>query len=136
MMVRATPDPLGNEEITINLSRVDRGRSDLLVPKGLPANRSGSIRTALGNHPAADSDAEARPVERPAPEMGLCDVTRATPGEAGARGRTLHSEVVGLARPAADITPDLARAMVGSITVPGALQAPAGVKAALKDRIR
>ena len=40
-------------------------------------------------------------------------------------GHTLHPKVVGLAH-----------ATIGPITVPGALQAPAGVKSAPKDRIR
>ncbi len=40
-------------------------------------------------------------------------------------GHTLHPKVAGLAR-----------ATIGPITLPGALQAPAGVKAAPKDRIR
>ena len=43
---------------------------------------------------------------------------------------------IGLARIASDVTPDLAQATIGSITVLGALQAPAEVKAALKDRIK
>ena len=41
-----------------------------------------------------------------------------------------------LARIAADVSPELARAAIGSITVLGALQAPAAVKAALRDRTR
>ena len=45
-------------------------------------------------------------------------------------------KVVGLARIAPDVTADLARGDIGSITVLGALQAPAEVKAALKDRIQ
>jgi hypothetical protein len=43
---------------------------------------------------------------------------------------------VGLARIAADVTPELALATIGSITVLGALQASAAVKAALAERIR
>ena len=50
-------------------------------------------------------------------------------------GRMLHVRVVGLARIAADVPADLARQTIGSITVLGALQAPAAVKAALADRI-
>lgn len=43
--------------------------------------------------------------------------------------------VVGLARIAADVTPELAVQTIGSITVLGALQASREVKAALADRI-
>ena len=47
----------------------------------------------------------------------------------------LHIKVVGLARIAADVTPELALATIASISVLGALQASAEIKAALADRI-
>lgn len=47
----------------------------------------------------------------------------------------MHVKVVGLAGIEPDVTPDLALAAIGSITVLGALQASAEVKAALADRI-
>ena len=42
---------------------------------------------------------------------------------------------MGLARISSDVTPDLARATIGSITVLGSLQASADIKKALADRI-
>jgi hypothetical protein len=50
-------------------------------------------------------------------------------------GEKLHLKVVGLARIAADVTPELAEATIGSLNVLGSLQAPKAVKAALKNRI-
>ena len=47
----------------------------------------------------------------------------------------LHIKVVGLARIARDVTPELALATIGSINVLGALQASADVKKALGERI-
>jgi molybdopterin/thiamine biosynthesis adenylyltransferase len=47
----------------------------------------------------------------------------------------LHIKVVGLARIASDVTPELALATIGSITVLGAIQASAEVKKALGARI-
>jgi hypothetical protein len=44
--------------------------------------------------------------------------------------------VLGLATIASDVTPELARAAIGSVTVLGALHASAEVRAALADRIR
>lgn len=44
--------------------------------------------------------------------------------------------MVGLARIAPDVTPDLARAAIASVAVLGRLQASAEVKAALADRFR
>jgi hypothetical protein len=53
-----------------------------------------------------------------------------------AEGQRLHIKVVGLARIASDVTPELALATIGSITVLGALQASPAVKAALAERIK
>ncbi|MNT54109.1 hypothetical protein D3C72_1912430 [compost metagenome] len=64
------------------------------------------------------------------------DYTRADLESLKAAGERLHIKVIGLARIAADVTPELALATIGSITVLGALQASAELKAALADRIR
>jgi hypothetical protein len=48
----------------------------------------------------------------------------------------LHIHVLGLASIADDVTPELARATIGSIVVLGALRASPSLKAALADRIR
>ena len=48
----------------------------------------------------------------------------------------LDIQVLGLASIAADVTPELARATIASVTVLGALHASPAVKAALADRIR
>ena len=128
-------DAMENEKITINLGHVDLGRIDLLVQEGFYANRSDFIRTAIRNQRTAQADAVARSIERHTLELGLHDITRAELEAALQAGRMLHVRVVGLARIAADVPADLARQTIGSITVLGALQAPAAVKAALADRI-
>jgi Ribbon-Helix-Helix transcriptional regulator family len=51
-------------------------------------------------------------------------------------GEMLHINVLGLATIAQDVTPDLARATISSISVLGALHASPAVKAALADRTR
>ena len=130
------PVPADNEKITINLGHVDLGRIDLLVQEGFYSNRSDFIRTAIRNQLAAQGEAVGKAIERHTLELGLRDLTRAELEAAVAAGTELHIKVVGLARLAPDITPDLAKAAIGSITVLGALQAPAAVKAALRDRIR
>jgi hypothetical protein len=48
----------------------------------------------------------------------------------------LHINVLGLASIAQDVTPELARATIGSVEVLGAFHASPAVKAALRDRIR
>jgi hypothetical protein len=69
-------------------------------------------------------------------ELGLRDYSRADLEAVKAAGEKLHVKVVGLARIATDVTPELARATIGSISVLGALQASAAVKSALVDRIK
>lgn len=127
-----TPD---TEKITINLGYVDLGRIDLLVQEGFYSNRSDFIRTAIRSQLDSHRDVVARSLERHTMELGLRDYTRAELEALRDAGEVLHVKVVGLARLAADITPDLARATIGSIAVLGALQASAEVKAALADRI-
>ena len=69
-------------------------------------------------------------------DLGLRHYSRADLEAVRAAGETLHIQVLGLASIAADVTPELARATIASITVLGALHASAAVKAALADRMR
>jgi len=123
------------EKITVNLGFVDLGRIDLLVRDGFYSNRTDLIRTAIRNQLASHSREVVQSLERQTLELGLRDITVADLEAARAAGEMLHVKVVGLARIAPDVTVELARAAIGSITVLGALQASADVKAALADRI-
>jgi Arc/MetJ-type ribon-helix-helix transcriptional regulator len=132
----AATKPGDTEKITINLGHVDLGRIDLLVQEGFYSNRTDFIRTAIRNQLTSEGEAVARSVERHTLELGLRDITRTELEAALQRGEVLHVKVVGLARIGSDVTPDLADATIGSIKVLGTLQAPAGVKAVLRNRIR
>lgn len=127
--------PADSEKITINLGHVDLGRIDLLVQEGFYSNRTDFIRTAIRNQLAAEAAAVAKSIERHTLELGLRDVTRQELEEARRSGVRLHVKVVGLARIASDVSPELAAETIASIKVLGALQASPEVKAALKDRI-
>ncbi|MEH6655301.1 CopG family transcriptional regulator [Loktanella salsilacus] len=127
-----TPD---SEKITINLGYVDLGRIDLLVQEGFYSNRTDFIRTAIRNQLGTHTEAVSKSIERHTMELGLRDYTRADLESLQRAGEVLHVKVVGLARIAPDVSPDLALATIGSITVLGALQASKEVKAALSDRI-
>ncbi|WP_227419454.1 CopG family transcriptional regulator [Roseitranquillus sediminis] len=124
------------EKITINLGHVDLGRIDLLVQEGFYSNRTDFIRTAIRNQLTSEAEAVAKSIERHTLELGLRDITQHELEMARQRNEVLHIRVVGLARIARDVTPGLADATIGSIKVLGSLQAPAEVKAVLKDRIR
>ena len=123
------------EKITVNLGFVDLGRIDLLVQEGFYSNRTDLIRTAIRNQLSAHSAEVAQSLERHTLELGLRDYSVGDLEAVVAAGETLHVKVVGLARIAPDVTAELATAAIGSITVLGALQASAEVKAALADRI-
>ncbi len=69
-------------------------------------------------------------------DLGLRHYSRADLEAARAAGQRLDIRVLGLASIAADVTPELAQATIASISVLGALQASAAVKAALADRTR
>lgn len=127
-----TPD---NEKITINLGYVDLGRIDLLVQEGFYSNRSDLIRTAIRKQLDTHDDDVKKTVDRHTMELGLRDYTRADLEAVRETGEMLHVKVVGLARIAGDVTPELALQTIGSITVLGALQAGNDVKKALADRI-
>lgn len=124
------------EKITINLGYVDLGQIDLLVQEGFYSNRTDFIRTAIRNLLDRHADVVRRSVTRQSLDLGLRQFSRADLEDAQARGEMLHIQVLGLARIASDVTPELARATIASIAVLGALQASPAVKAALADRIR
>jgi Arc/MetJ-type ribon-helix-helix transcriptional regulator len=134
-MQEKRPRALDSEKITINLGFVDLGHIDLLVKEGFYSNRTDFIRTAIRNQLDRHNDAVKQSVARRQLDLGLRHYTRRDLEAAQAAGETLHIQVLGLAVIAPDISPDLARATIGSIQVLGALQASDAVKAALSDRI-
>jgi Arc/MetJ-type ribon-helix-helix transcriptional regulator len=125
-----------SEKITINLGYVDLGHIDLLVQDGFYSNRTDFIRTAIRNQIERHADAAKRSVERKSLDLGLRHYTREELEAARAAGRTLDIRVLGLASIAADVSPDLARAAIASVSVLGAFQASQALKAALADRAR
>lgn len=124
-----------SEKITINLGYVDLGRIDLLVQEGFYANRSDFIRTAIRNQLDSHHETVAKVIERHTMDLGLRDFSRHDLEAVRAAGEILHIKVVGLARIAPDVTPELALETIASITVLGALQASAEVKKSLSDRM-
>src|SRR6478752_5841752 len=119
------------EKITINLGFVDLGQIDLMVQDGFYSNRTDFIRTAIRNQLDRHADVVRQSVSRKALELGLRYYSRADLEAARTRGELLHINVLGLASIAHDVTAELARASIASITVLGALQASSEVKAAL-----
>jgi len=123
------------EKLTINLGVVDLGQVDLLVQEGFYSNRTDLIRTAIRNQLSVHADEVKKTVTRRALTVGLQHWTRSDLERVRAAGETLRIQVVGLARIADDVPPELARATIQSIEVLGAFQASAAVRHALADRI-
>ncbi len=125
-----------SEKLTLNLGYVDLGHVDLLVQEGFYANRSDFIRTAIRNQLDRHAEVLQRSTRRQGLDLGLRHFDRATLEAARDAGEMLEIRVLGLATIADDVTPELARAAIASITVLGALVASPAVKEALRDRLR
>ncbi len=123
------------EKITINLGFVDLGQIDLLVQEGFYSNRTDFIRTAIRNHLAGHSDAIKRSITRHTLELGMRVFRRSDLEKVQAAGERLRIHVLGLAKIAQDVTPELARDTIESIHVLGAFHASSEVRAALAGRV-
>ena len=130
------PKPPDSEKITINLGFVDLGHIDLMVQEGFYSNRTDFIRTAIRNQLERHADVAKQSTARKGLDLGLRNFSRADLEAARGAGEMLHINVLGLASIAQDVTPELARATIASVSVLGALHASAAVKAALADRTR
>lgn len=123
------------EKLTINLGVVDLGQIDLLVQEGFYSNRTDLIRTAIRNQLTVHAEEVKQTIARRTLVMGLQHISRAALERALAAGEMLQIQVLGLARIADDVSPELARATIASVVVLGAFQASAAVRSALADRI-
>ena len=125
-----------SEKITINLGFVDLGHIDLMVTEGFYSNRTDFIRTAIRNQLERHADTVRKSVARKSLNLGLRHYSRRDLEDAVATGQPLHINVLGLATIASDVTPDLARTAIASVTVLGALHTTPDVRKALADRTR
>jgi Arc/MetJ-type ribon-helix-helix transcriptional regulator len=130
------PRPPETEKITINLGYVDLGQVDLMVQDGFYSNRTDFIRTAIRNQLERHADVVKQATVRKSLELGLRVYSREDLEAARRAGEMLQINVLGLASIAEDVTADLARATIASVSVLGALHASPAVKAALADRTR
>jgi Arc/MetJ-type ribon-helix-helix transcriptional regulator len=128
--------PPETEKITINLGYVDLGQVDLMVQEGFYSNRTDFIRTAIRNQLERHADVVKQSTARKSLDLGLRKYSREDLEAVQRTGEMLHINVLGLASISEDVTPELARATIASVSVLGALHASSAVKAALADRTR
>lgn len=124
------------EKITINMPPVDLGQIDLLVREGFYQNRTDFIRTAIRNQLGVHADTVRQTVVRKEMVLGLQHYSRRDLEALREAGESLDIRVLGLASIADDVTPELARDAIASVSVLGAFRASTAVKAALADRIQ
>src|SRR5690242_5044339 len=127
------PKVADSEKITINLGYVDLGQVDLMVADGFYANRTDFIRTAIRNQLDRHADVVSKALARKTLDLGLRNYSRVDLESVRNAGERLEINVLGLVTIGRDVTPELARATIASITVLGALHASAEVKEALSD---
>jgi len=130
------PKVAETEKITVNLGYVDLGHVDLMVQEGFYSNRTDFIRTAIRNQLERHAEIVKQSTVRNSLDLGLRNYSRADLEAAQRAGQMLQINVLGLATIAPDVTPELARATIASVSVLGALHATPAVKAALADRTR
>ena len=123
-----------SEKLTINLSPVDLGRIELLVGQGFYANRAEFIRVAIHDQLAKHADAVRDAATRESLVIGAMTFGRTALEAHKREGEKMRIRVVGFASIADDVTPELAREVIESVTVHGIFRAPAAVKEALRDR--
>lgn len=133
---RSTPGLPDAEKITVNLGFVDLGQIDLLVKEGFYSNRTDFIRNAIRQQLLHHNHEVRQVVARNTFTLGLKSYSRAELEALQTAGETLHIRGLGLTSIASDVTPELARATIGSLVILGALSASPQVKAALADRLR
>ena len=123
------------EKVSFNISVVDLGKIDVLVEQGHYASRTdflvAAVRTQISTHSSTMQD-----LLRESRLVGAVVYSRKTLDQLVAKGKQLDINVVGLCMFTKDVTPEVARAAVRTITVRGSLRASAEVKTALQDRMQ
>ena len=130
------PKPADSEKITINLGYVDLGQIDLMVQEGFYSNRTDFIRSAIRNQLERHADVVRQSTVRKRLDLGLRHYSREDLEAVRRSGEMLEIHVLGLASIALDVTPELARATIASVSVLGSFHANPAVKDVLADRMR
>ncbi len=124
-----------SEKITINMGAVDLGKVDLLVDEGFYSNRTDFIRTAIRNQLERHEGDMNQTMTRKSMVLGAVHYGRKELEAQLATGDTLAIAAVGLLSIGNDVSADLARKTIESVSIKGVFRASAEVKAALADRM-
>lgn len=119
------------EKISFNMSVVDMGQVDLLIEQGFYSSRTDFLVASVRNLLATHNTTVKQAVERRKMTLGIAIFTREDLESQAAAGTPVDIRVVGVLKIADDVTPELARAAIRSVTVFGKIKASPEVIAAL-----
>ena len=122
------------EKISFNMSVVDMGQVDLLIDQGFYSSRTDFLVAAVRNLLASHNTTVKQAVERRFMTLGVAVYTREDLEGRLSSGTVTDIRVVGVLKIADDVTPELARAAIRSVTVFGKIRAKPEVIAALVFR--
>jgi len=122
------------EKVSFNMSVVDLGQVDLLVEQGFYSSRTdflvAAVRNLLQNH----SPTVRQALEHRSMTLGVAVYTREDLERRVASGSQVDIRVVGVLKIENDVTPELAKAAIRSVSVFGRIRARPEVLAALLFR--
>ncbi|MGA3048130.1 MAG: hypothetical protein ABSD67_15970 [Terracidiphilus sp.] len=124
------------EKISFNMSVVDLGQVDLLIEQGFYSGRTDFLVAAVRNQLQNHSNTVRLEVERRFMTLGIAIYGRKDLEARVATGNPADIRVVGVLKIDDDVTPELARAAIKSVSVFGKIKAKPEVVAALLFRER
>ncbi len=122
------------EKISFNMSAVDLGQVDLLVNQGFYSSRTDFLIAAVRRQIDGHAATVQQEVQRKFMTLGMASYGREDLEERAAAGNPIEIRVVGVLKIADDVTPQLARAAIKSVSVFGKIRAKPEVVAALLFR--
>lgn len=111
------------EKVSFNMSVVDLGQVDLLVEQGFYSSRTDFLVAAVRNLLLNHSAELRKTVEQQSMVVGVAQVSREDLEWRVATGDPLDIRVVGVLKIDEDVTPELARAGIKSVSVFGKFRA-------------
>ena len=119
------------EKVSFNLSVVDMGQVDLLIEQGFYSSRTDFLVAAVRNLLATHNTTVRQAVERRFMTLGVAVYTREDLEARVSAHKPIDIRVVGVLKFAEDVTPELAKAAVRSVTVFGKIRATPEVISAI-----
>jgi Arc/MetJ-type ribon-helix-helix transcriptional regulator len=122
------------EKISFNMSVVDLGQVDLLVEQGFYSSRTDFLVASVRNQLQSHGTVVRQAVEKRLMTLGVAIFGREDLEKRAADGNPVDIRVIGVLKIDDDVTPELARKAIRSVTVFGKIRAKPEVVAAVMFR--